>query len=664
MTEPLDRTPDNDDEPAPRGAARQPAEPATAPAATPARPRQAAAADSGDDELVPEDDRVIGLAFRWSAVVLAGLAVVALAVVWWLRRPAAEKPGVAITAAPPVEMRAAGEPPKVSFTDVTRQAGIDFVHFNGATGAKLLPETMGGGGAFFDLDRDGDSDLLLVNGTTWPGDPERPHAPTVTLYRNLGGGRFQNVTVQAAPRLDFYGMGVAVGDYDGDGWTDAFVTAVGGNHLLRNVDGRLVDVTARAKVAGDADAWSTGASFFDADRDGDLDLFVCNYVQWSAEIDHRVGYQLTGVGRAYGPPLNYQGTHSYLYRNQGDGTFADVSAAAGIRVDNAATKAPAGKGLAVLPIDVDRDGHTDLLIANDTVRKFLFHNQGDGTFEEVGEAWGVAYDRDGNATGAMGVDAAVYRNDGELGFAVGNFANEMTSLYVSQGDPTLFVDEAITEGIGASTRRVLKFGMLFLDYDLDGRLDLLQANGHLEEAIDRVDPSQTYRQAAQLFWNAGPQAERTFALADPSSTGDLARPIVGRGSAYADYDDDGDLDVLLLQVGGAPLLLRNDQRLGNHWLRVRLEGKGQGKGQEEGRAGGHGREAIGAWLELVAGGVTQRRQVTPNRSYLSQSELPVTFGLGKAERVDSLVVTWPDGSKQPVAVDGVDRLIVVQRSAS
>ncbi len=306
-----------------------------------------------------------------------------------------------------------------------------------------------------------------------------------------------------------------------------------------------------------------------------------------------------------------------------------------------------------MPIDVDGDGFTDLLVANDTVRKFLFHNKGDGTFEEVGEAWGLAYDRDGNATGAMGVDAAVYRNDGELGFAVGNFANEMTSLYVSQGDPTLFVDEAITEGIGAPTRRVLKFGVLFLDYDLDGRLDLLGANGHLEEAIDRVDPSQTYRQAAQLFWNAGPQAERTFALVDPASTGDLARPIVGRGSAFADVDGDGDLDVLLLQVGGPPLLLRNDQRSGNHWLRVRLVGKGGGAGRSA--------EAVGAWLELVAGGVTQRRQVTPNRSYLSQSELPVTFGLGKAERVDSLTVTWPDGAKQAVTVEAIDRLITVEQ---
>ncbi|HEV8241555.1 MAG TPA: CRTAC1 family protein [Thermoanaerobaculia bacterium] len=645
MTEPLQTpTNDGDDEPvADSAAARSPSGAAaeTVPASAPT-----------DDELVPEDDRVIGQAFRWSAIAFIALAVVIALVVWWLRRPAAEKPTAAIAAAPPVEVHAAGVPPAVRFTDVTREAGINFVHFNGATGAKLLPETMGGGGAFFDLDRDGDPDLLLVDGTTWPGDPKKPHAPTITLYRNDGHGRFADVTAAAAPHLDFYGMGVAVGDYDGDGWTDAFVTAVGSNHLLHNVEGRLVDVTNTAKVAGAPDSWSTGAAFFDMDKDGDLDLFVCNYVQWSPEIDRKVGYQLTGIGRAYGPPLNYEGTYDYLYRNDGNGTFTDVSAPAGIRADNPATKSPAGKGLAVMPIDVDGDGLQDLLVANDTVRKFLFHNKGDGTFEEVGEAWGLAYDRDGNATGAMGLDAAVFRNDGELGFAVGNFANEMTSLYVSQGDPTLFVDEAITEGIGAPSRRALKFGTLFLDYDLDGRLDLLQANGHLEESIDRVDPSQTYRQTAQLFWNAGPQAERTFTLVDPATTGDLARPIVGRGSAFADVDGDGDLDVLLMQVGGPPLLLRNDQRLGNHWLRVRLQGKA-------GKAGG--RDAIGAWLELQAGGVTQRRQVTASRSYLSQSELPVTFGLGKTDHVDSLTVTWPDGSKQPVTVAGVDRLLTVEQ---
>ncbi|MGB6366421.1 MAG: CRTAC1 family protein, partial [Thermoanaerobaculia bacterium] len=391
------------------------------------------------------------------------------------------------------------------------------------------------------------------------------------------------------------------------------------------------------------------AAFFDYDNDGDLDLFVCNYVRWSKEIDFEVDFRLTGVGRAYGPPFNYEGAFSYLYRNNGDGTFTDVSAESGIQVRNEATGVPVGKALGVLPIDVDLDGWIDILVANDTVQNFLFHNLGDGTFEEAGAYWGIAFGRNGEATGAMGVDAGYYRNDAELGFAIGNFANEMTSLYISQGDPTLFSDEAIGEGVGAPTRTMLSFGVLFFDYDLDGRLDLLQANGHLEGEINTVDPSQTYEQSSLLFWNAGPEQRQGFIPVATESTGDLATPVVGRGSAVADIEGDGDQDVVITQVARAPLLLRNDNELDHHWIRLKLVGDPPNL------------DALGARVELVAGGITQRRQLMPTRSYLSQSELTITFGLGKNDRVDKLRIYWPDGSEQQLSTIEIDRLTVVEK---
>jgi hypothetical protein len=608
----------------------------------------------GEDEMVPEDDAVIGRALRLSAVAVLAVVVVAAGVVWWLRRPR-EAPAVqSLRAAAPEALPAAAPAPALPFADVTAAAGIDFVHDNGAYGDKLLPETMGGGGAFLDHDGDGDQDLLLVNSAPWPWAPGARRRAVQALYANDGGGRFRDVTAAAGLDVGFYGQGVAVGDYDNDGDPDLFLTAVGPDRLFENRGGRFHEVTAAAGVAGSPDGWSTSAAFFDADNDGDLDLFVCNYVRWSKEIDFEVDYRLTGVGRAYGPPDNYQGTHSALFRNDGDGTFTDVSEAAGIQVANPATGEPSGKALAVVPVDVDRDGWMDLFVANDTVGNFFFHNRGDGTFAEEGAVSGLAYDRMGNATGAMGVDAAYHRNDGALAFMIGNFANEMTSVYVSQGDPGLFADEAIGEGVGAPSRQALSFGLFLFDADLDGRLDLLQSNGHLEEEIDKVDPSQRYRQGAQLFWNAGAASRSTFVEVPAAETGDLARPIVGRGSAYADIDGDGDLDVVLFQTGGAPLLLENRQRTGHHWLRIELEG-------DPGR--GSNRDALGARLELTTDGVTQLRQVMAARSYLSQSERAVTFGLGEAEVADRLVVVWPDGSRHEMTNLRADRRLVIRQGA-
>ncbi len=609
-----------------------------------------------EDELVPADDAVIGRAFRRSLVVLAALAAVALVVVLIARRPEEAPPEQEIAAAPPVEVTTAAVPPAVPFTDVTAAAGVRFVHFNGAYGDKLLPETMGGGVAFFDYDGDGDVDLLFVNSAPWPWSRYRGPQPTMALYANDGAGRFTDVTAAAGLAVTFYGMGVAVGDVDNDGWDDLFFTAVGSNHLYLNRHGRFEEVTRRAGVAGAADTWSSSATFVDVDNDGDLDLYVSNYVRWSKDIDFSVDYRLVGVGRAYGPPMNYEGSYPYLYLNDGHGVFADVSAAWGVQVDNPATGKPTGKGLGVAPADVDGDGFIDLLVANDTVGNFFFHNDGGKRFVEEGSASGLAYDRVGSATGAMGIDSGQYRNDGDLGFAIGNFANEMTSLYVSQGERDLFADESIGEGIGAASRTALTFGLFLFDADLDGRLDLLQTNGHLEEEIAKVDPSQSYRQGAQLFWNAGPDQRQAFVEVPAAETGDLARPIVGRGSAYADVDGDGDLDVVLTETGGPPLLLRNDEGLGHHWLRLKLEG-------DPALPGGANRDAIGAVVELTAGGVDQRRQVMPTKSYLSQSWLPVTFGLGDKTQVDKVTVTWPGGARQEVSVPGIDRELVVRQAS-
>ncbi|MDE2979363.1 MAG: CRTAC1 family protein [Acidobacteriota bacterium] len=629
---------------------------------TPGRPGEGP--EVPEEELAPEDDAVIGRVFARSLKVLAVLAAAALIVVAlrYVLRAGPEEAVEIPVAAPRAVEAAPPDVPAVPFTDVTAEAGIDFVHVNGAAGEALLPETMGAGGAFFDVDRDGDQDLLLVNSTTWdavlPNADAGPGAgPTMSLYENDGSGSFADRTAGSGLEASFYGTGVAVGDVDGDGWTDVFVSAVGPNRLFRNVGGtRFEDVTAAAGVAGAASEWSSSSAFFDADGDGDLDLLVGNYVRWSREIDIEVDYTLTGVGRAYGPPVNYGGTTMDLYRNDGSGAFTDVSEEAGLHILNPATDTPVAKTLGLAPVDIEGDGDIDVVVANDTVRNFLLVNDGSGVFTEDGELYGLAYGRDGAATGAMGADAADFRNDGELGFAIANFANEMTSLYVSQGDPTLWSDEAITAGIGAPSRRVLSFGLFFFDYDLDGRLDLLQVNGHLEDDIEVVEPSQQYRQAPQLFWNAGPDAASTFVPVEPPPGDGLTVELVGRGSSYADIDGDGDLDVLLLQTGDRPLLLRNDQETGHRWLRFLLRGDGERVN----------RDAVGAWVEVeqetVAGPVVQRRRVMPTRSYQSQVEPVVTIGLGEVASVDDLArvdVLWPDGSRQAVDVDGLDRVVEV-----
>jgi hypothetical protein len=620
-----------------------------APPATPPSPPPEQA-----EEEVHLDEATVSRAFRWSAVVFGGLVVLAGITLWLLRqKPAPPPPKVTTLAAPTVPSQPIAQVPVARFTDITRAAGITFVHHNGAYGDKLLPESMGSGAAFFDFDSDGDPDLLFVNSTAWPWkqSPEKP-PPTAALYRNDGQGRLTDVTAGSGLDVPIYGMGVAAGDYDNDGRPDLFITAVGSNHLFHNEGGgRFRDVTAEAGVAGVTNQWSTACAWLDFDNDGDLDLFVGNYVKWSRAIDFEVGYKLVGIGRAYGQPMNFEGTFPYLYRNDGQGRFTEVAAPAGLQVKNPATGVPAAKTLGVAPVDLDQDGWMDLVVANDTVQNFVFHNQRNGTFKEIGAVSGIAFDTYGNTRGAMGIDAARYREDGALGVTIGNFANEMTALYVATRDPLIFTDEAIPEGIGPASRRWLKFGIFFFDYDLDGRLDVLSANGHLEDEIHKIQQSQTYAQPAQLFWNSGAASGATFVSVGADKAGaDLFKPIVGRGSAFADMDGDGDLDVVLTQTGGAPLLLRNDQPTGHRWLRLRLVGQKSN------------RDAIGAWVKVRAGGKTQWQQVMPTRSYLSQSELTVTFGLGASDRVEQVEVTWPGGQRQQVTGVKVNGLTGIQQA--
>jgi hypothetical protein len=565
-------------------------------------------------------------------------------------------PGIAD--ARPVLKKTAIPVPHVTFTNITDKAGIHFRHVNGATGRKLLPETQGSGCAFIDFDGDGHQDLLLLNGRPWPGFDNGKPLPTMALYRNKGDGTFEDVTKDVGLDVPLFGMGVAVGDFDNDGLPDLFITTVGGSRLFRNTRGkdgkhRFVDVTASAGDLASAASWPTAVgnafydwdrpvafpsstAFLDYDKDGLLDLFVCNYVQWSPRFDIAQGFTLNGRGRAYGPPQAFEGTHCQLFRNQGDGTFKDVSRQAGIEVLGVLGR-PIGKALGVVVADLDEDGWPDIVVANDTVRNFLFHNQGDGTFKERSQESGTAY-ADGRPRGAMGIDWGEFR-PGQSALWIGNFANEPDTLFrLDNAKALLFSDVALAEGISGPSRLPLTFGLFFFDYDLDGRLDCLTCNGHLEPDIKSVRSEQDYQQAATLYWNTG--SKPAFELVTAKEAGaDLFQPLVGRGCAYADIDGNGTLDVVLTENGGPARLLKNEGGTGNHWVRLVLEGDGQ-------RCN---RSAIGARVVVTAGDLVQKSEVRAGKGYLSSSELPLTFGLGKATRIDRVEVHWP-GRDLPVQV--------------
>ncbi len=545
--------------------------------------------------------------------------------------------------------------PAMPFADITRLSGLDFIHHNGATGEMLLPETMGGGGAFFDYDGDGDPDLICINSCDWPWSDRGGDTPsTLKLYKNDGTGHFSDITSGSGLEVSgIYGNGVACGDFDNDGAIDLYVTAVGMNHLYRNRgQGRFEDITTEAGVAGADDAWSTSAGWFDYDLDGDLDLFVCNYLNWSADTDRAMEFTLTGSVRGYGRPTDFSGAHPYLFRNDGNGDFTDVSEAMGICLTDPDSGEPRSKALGLTFAYVDSDGRLDVIVANDTVPNQVFLNRDGVAFEEVGAVCGMAFDNDGGTRGAMGIVAGNFRRSDALGVVIGNFSNEMTALYVNQtpgAEMPLFRDEAVANGVGPVTRIALTFGVLFADVDLNGWADIVASNGHLDENIHLVQRSQKYAQMPQLLWNQGLLRQPEFVPAGEESVGtEFLKPMVGRGATSADIDADGDPDIVLFALGDAPRLLKNEQEQGHHWLKIKLTGDADN------------RDAIGARVFLLPeNGPVMQQTVMPTCSYQSQIDLPLVFGLGAASRVKSLKVIWPGGSEQIVDVPEVDRLLRV-----
>jgi hypothetical protein len=540
----------------------------------------------------------------------------------------------------PVPTPAPTPPPAIAFAEKAAEVGIDFTHVNGAAGRKWMPETMGGGVAVLDYDGDGRPDLLFVSGSYWPGDPRAARQKSsLALYRNEGNDasglpRFRDVTREAGLERVFYGMGASVADYDNDGRDDVYVTALGGNHLFHNRGSRFEEVT---KASGIADSgWGTSSAWLDYDGDGLLDLYVGRYVDWSPGKD--LFCTLDGKTKSYCTPERYPGTSSHLYRNLGNGRFEDVTKKAGVYNENQ-------KALGVAPWDYDGDGRVDLLVSNDTAPNNLFHNKGDGTFEDVGIPAGIAVDEAGRARGAMGVAWADTRNGKGATVAIGNFSNELKSLYWTDTGE-VFLDDSPKSGVGPTSFLDLTFGVLFLDADLDGRMDLFFANGHVEPTVQEVQKDVTYRQAPVLYLNAGDGRFTPLG----SRSGDLAQPLVARGAAYADLDGDGDLDLVLVENGGPARVYLNPTNAPDRSVRVHLTGSGKSN-----------RDAVGARVTARIGDRTLAQQVSGGQSYLSASEKTLTFGLGGASKIDALEIRWPDGATQTLEnLPGGGRLAVTE----
>ena len=520
----------------------------------------------------------------------------------------------------------------VTFRDITAQAGIRFTHNNGAFGKKYLPETMGPGCAFIDYDNDGYQDILLVNGEDWPGHAKT--TSTLKLYRNNHDGTFTDVTRKSGLAVSMFGMGVAVGDYDNDGHDDIFITALGQSHLFHNSgNGTFTDVTKAAGMGG-PNEFSTSAAWVDYDRDGKLDLVVANYVQWSQPAD--IYCTLDGTHKSYCTPESYKGTALRVWHNLGSGKFEDATQKSGL-------SEPTSKSLGLAILDYNGDGWPDILVANDTQPNKLYLNKQNGTFEEKAVAAGIAFSEDGVARAGMGADAADYDRSGRPSLVITNFANQMISLYHNEGNG-LFVDEAPRSEVGRNTLVTLGFGCFFFDYDSDGWPDIFVADGHIENEIERVQKRVSYAEPPHLFRNLG---GGKFQEVTAQMGAAFASPKVARGAAYADIDNDGALDVLLTTNGGRAWLFHNEGGT-NHSLRVKLVGTKSN------------RDGIGAVVRVTSGSSKQWQMLRSGSSYLSQSELVLTFGLGAATKADGVEVEWPSGQLDKLLDLGADETVTIQ----
>lgn len=501
------------------------------------------------------------------------------------------------------------------FTEITEEAGINFVHNNGAFGKKYLPETMGAGCAIFDYNADGWQDILFVNGKDWEGHSTEKRQ-TLALYRNKQDGTFTDVTEAAGLNVPLYGMGVAVADYDNDGDDDIYLSCLNADKLFQNNgNGAFIDVTEAAGI--DNPGFGTSCAWLDYNLDGHLDIYVANYVEWSIETD--IFCTLDGKNKSYCTPESYTGQASKLFRNRGNGTFVDVSRISGV-------SDPSSKSLGVCILDYNSDRLPDIFEANDTQPNKLYQNNGDGTFIEVGMMTGVAFNESGVATGAMGVDAGDYDNNGTESLIIGNFSNEMLNLYNNEGN--IFIDDAPVAQLGNTSLLTLTFGCFFFDFDLDGNLDIFTANGHVETDINAIQSEVTYAQKQHLFHNIG--GKKFIDVLDKVGP-DLVKPLVGRGSAYGDIDNDGDLDILVSTSGGPAHLFRNDGGNRNGWIKIQLVGKMSN------------RNGIGVRIRITSALGAQRRTVKSGSSYCSQSELTAIFGIKNDEIIKTIEVHWPSG---------------------